>query len=268
MDSLPETLVQRVGRLVHETRQLIGWTQRELADRAHAAQTTVWRLENGAGDGIAFATVGRVLDALGVRWVIEPALTQARVEQRDAAHAHCSAYVRRRLESLGWTVEQEAEFGDGRGRGWIDILAFEAQAEIAFVDEIKTALPDVGGLLRQVSWYERAAWSAARTRGWRPRRVIVGVTLLFTEENDAAVVANRELFAQTFPVRAREFGGLLAVPAASVDPRGRALALIDPLSRRRDWLRPAWADGRRSPAPYRNYADFMRIVRERSRLPR
>jgi hypothetical protein len=39
-------------------------------------------------------------------------------------------------------------------------------------------------------------------------------------------------------------------------PRG--LALVDPTSRRRDWLLPTRSDGRRSSLPYRDYADAAR----------
>jgi hypothetical protein len=39
---------------------------------------------------------------------------------------------------------------------------------------------------------------------------------------------------------------------------GRGLALIDPTSRRRDWLLPSRSDGRRTRAPYMDYADAAR----------
>jgi hypothetical protein len=39
---------------------------------------------------------------------------------------------------------------------------------------------------------------------------------------------------------------------------GRGLALIDPSSRRRAWLIRTRLDGRRSPAPFADYADAAR----------
>jgi hypothetical protein len=46
-------------------------------------------------------------------------------------------------------------------------------------------------------------------------------------------------------------------------PVGRGLALVDPSSRRRDWLIRTSVDGRRSPASYRGYADFLDRRRHR-----
>jgi hypothetical protein len=39
---------------------------------------------------------------------------------------------------------------------------------------------------------------------------------------------------------------------------GRGLAVVDPTSKRRDWLRATRVDGRRSPAPFRDYGDAAR----------
>jgi hypothetical protein len=88
--------------------------------------------------------------------------------------------------------------------------------------------------------------------------------VLATEANDQRIRDNREQFARGFPVRA---AALISVVAGedSIQPRGRALALIDPRSKRRDWLRPARADGRRSAAPYADYLDFMRQIRRSGR---
>jgi hypothetical protein len=75
-------------------------------------------------------------------------------------------------------------------------------------------------------------------------------------------VANRKPFAIGFPVRATELAQMVA-GESEVIPPGRALAMIDPFSRRAVWLRPLRVDGRRSPAPFRDYADFMRAANGR-----
>jgi hypothetical protein len=160
-------------------------------------------------------------------------------------------------------VQQEVEVGFPRSRGWIDILAFHRARRICLVDELKTELDDVGALQRQMSWYERDAWAAATRLGWRPACVISMVTLLDTEWNHRVIRENRELLAQFFPVRARELGEWLADPVRRPPPSGRALVLVDPLTRRSDWLRASPTDGRRSPAAAGNYADFMARVGRR-----
>jgi hypothetical protein len=55
-----------------------------------------------------------------------------------------------------------------------------------------------------------------------------------------------------FPMRAPE---MLASFDGTPPRAGRGLALIDPTSRRQGWLIRARVDGRRSAAPFRDYAD-------------
>jgi hypothetical protein len=88
--------------------------------------------------------------------------------------------------------------------------------------------------------------------------------LLATDVNDVRVAANREPCAIGFPVRARD---LNIVVAAGIETAvlGRAVAMIDPLSKREVWLRSLRVDGRRSKASYSDYADFMRSIEGRGR---
>jgi hypothetical protein len=79
-----------------------------------------------------------------------------------------------------------------------------------------------------------------------------------TEANDERVLVNRAPLAASFPVRAPFLAEWLADPTGAWPARGRSLAMIDPLSRRTAWLRQTRADGRRTVAPYADYADFTR----------
>jgi hypothetical protein len=86
---------------------------------------------------------------------------------------------------------------------------------------------------------------------------------LATTDADTFVRDNRDLLATGFPIRAR---AMLEVArgAAPHGQIGRGLALIDPASRRREWLVRASADGRRSAAPYldtRSAARKLGLVR-------
>ena len=71
-----------------------------------------------------------------------------------------------------------------------------------------------------------------------------------------ALRRERDLLRIGFPERA----GPMRVVLHGTQPAttGRGLALIDPSSRRADWLIPTSLDGRRSPAAYRDYADAAR----------
>jgi hypothetical protein len=175
--------------------------------------------------------------------------------QRDAAHARCSGYVQRQLEAAGWLVAREVEIAHGRSHGWIDLLAFDPRTRTLLIVEVKTEIEDLGRIERTVAWYEREAWSSGRRLGWRPVRTVTWLLVLATEVNDERLRLNRDVLASAFPGRVAEGHGLLTGHPVTVS---RTLALIDPRSRRRAWLMRARIDGRRSAAPYADYAGFMR----------
>jgi hypothetical protein len=151
---------------------------------------------------------------------------------------------------------REVEIVQGRSHGWIDLLAFNERTGTLLILEVKTRLDDLGALERQMGWYERMAGQPARRLGWRPRRSASAVVALASEEVDRVIRAHRDLLALAFPMRAREIARGSAGPSALRSERG--LALIDPSSRRRDWLIRTSVDGRRSRLPYSNYADAVR----------
>jgi hypothetical protein len=80
--------------------------------------------------------------------------------------------------------------------------------------------------------------------------------LLASDEVETAVSIHRQLLRRSFPDRAPEMRRIAVNEAATAAVRG--LALIDPTSRRRDWLIGTRSDGRRSSSPYRDYADAAR----------
>jgi transcriptional regulator with XRE-family HTH domain len=250
----------QLGHAVRNGRTARGWTQARLADVAEVSRPMVTRVEQ-AHVNATIEIAGRLLDALevDVRLVCSFPLASGSPLQRDGAHATCSAYVQRRLEGAGWLIAREVEIVHGRSHGWIDLLAFDPRSGTLVVIEIKTEIDDVGRIERTLAWYQREAWSVARRLGWRPSRVAAWLLVLATDHSDDQIRSNRDVLAAAFPGRA---------PDLLVDLPVRALALIDPRSRRRQWLVRSRVDGRRSPAPYLDYADFMRSTRSGSRSHR
>jgi hypothetical protein len=177
--------------------------------------------------------------------------------QGDVVHAHCSGYVDRRFIADAWETAREIEVHHGRSHGWIDLLAFDPRTGTLLIIEVKTRLDDLGSIERQVAWYERSAWQIARDLGWEPRRSAAWLLLLSSEEVEEALRANRKTLELSFPRRAGEMLEDLVSPNG-VPPGARGLALVDPTSRRRDWLIRSRLDGRRSPAAFANYADAAR----------
>jgi transcriptional regulator with XRE-family HTH domain len=248
-----------VGTMVRTLRTTIGWSQRELGRRATVSQSMVCVVERGGLHDLTFSTASTLLSAMGARLVVEvdaPYLGD-RERQRDPAHARLGAHVVTRLRRAGWQTRVEVEVGGDRSRGWIDLLAFHPVSRLLLVIELKTEIHDLGQIERSLGWYEREAWAAARRLGWRPTREMGCLLLLATEANDVRVATNRASIEAGFPLRARH---LLSVVSGGPAPSemGRAIAMIDPHSRRQVWCGALRIDGRRSPAPYLDYADFMR----------
>ncbi len=254
-------LETRIGQALRETRRSIGWSQTEVAARAGLSSSMVGKVEAGSSNS-SLRVVVALADALGIRLdlrVDTPFLAD-RVRQRDPAHARCIAYCRRRFEAAGWRTASEVEVV-GRSRGWIDVVAYEPRGRTLLVVEVKTELLDLGELERQLGRYGREAWTVARRLGWPTSRVVEMVLFLATDANDRRLAANRELLALSFPTRAHDLARSVAHGGAWAD-RARGLAMIDPYGRRAEWLRAARIDGRRRPAPYLDYADFMRRTRQ------
>jgi transcriptional regulator with XRE-family HTH domain len=269
-----------VGAGIRDVRRRLGMTQRQFAEAVGLSQSYISQIERGEARGIPFDLLILVCRALGARLVCDVRLPPAAAlaaagalaadrrghgsgdRQLDAAHARLQAHIVRRLEALGLLVATEVPIGNDRWRGFIDILAFDPRTGVLFVIEVKTEIHDLGAVDRQLGWYEQEARAAARRLGWAPRNVVSALIVLATEANEARIRDNRDALARTYPIRARELAALLGGAARPAPgPGRRALAMVDPRSRRRDWLRPTRIDGRRSPAPYHDYADFMDSLR-------
>jgi transcriptional regulator with XRE-family HTH domain len=269
----PETaarLARDAGRQIRRIRRARRIRQSDVASAIGISQSEVSRVERGRRPGVSLAIVAALCDVLDIRvaFAFSAPYVAGRLSeigeptdpvterQRDAAHARSSAHVRRRLERRGWIVRQEVEVRLGSARGFIDILAFHPPSGTLLIGEIKTEIHDVGDLQRSIAWHEAAAPEVARSLGWQAARFVSCVFVLATESNDERIRANRGLFDQSFPIRRRAFAAWLDDPVHEPPP-GCAIVMIDPVTRQRAWLRGVAIDGRRRPAPYRDYRDFM-----------
>jgi transcriptional regulator with XRE-family HTH domain len=232
-------------------------TQRALADAAGVSRSLVAAIEAGHANP-SLEVVMRVGDALELDLRLvgrSPTIIGPRT--RDAVHARCSAYADRRLRAAGWQTRREVEiFGDG-SHGWIDLFAFDPRTRALVIVEVKTWLDDLGAIERQLAWYERSARDVLSGIGWQPNSVTSWLLVLASEEVENSLRRYRDLFRVAFPRRAIDMRLDVTHPARIV-PATRGLALIDPTSRRRDWLLPSRSDGRRTKAPYVDYADAAR----------
>jgi transcriptional regulator with XRE-family HTH domain len=261
--SLPTPLLAiTVGRMFRDSRRALGLSQREIEERTGISQSAQSRFERGLASAVDLRALDLLATALGgiVRITFDAPFLVDRAMQRDLVHARCIAYVARRLERFGWTVETEVEIAGSYGPGWIDILAFHPGSGRLLVVEVKTEIHDLGRIQRTLAWYESRSAAAARQRGWQVRTTHAALLILGTEVVDRDLHDNRQLLATAFPVRASELARFLEEPFANVPRRGRSLALIDPLSRRARWIGSTRLDGRRTPSAHADYAAVARAL--------
>jgi transcriptional regulator with XRE-family HTH domain len=242
------------AQLCRDTRIRLQLTQERLADAVGVSRGYIANIERGRANP-SLELVERIARALDteIDFVLRPPVVIRGSRQRDLVHARCSGYVDRRLRGAGWLTAREVEIVHGRSHGWIDLLAFDPRTGTLLVIEVKTRLDDLGAVERQLGWYERSAFEVARRLGWRPRRVVGWLLVLASDEVESVLRSNRGLMAQAFPTRAREMGRLL--DAHDQSGGGRGIALIDPTSKRRNWLGLSRIDGRRASVPFKDYGD-------------
>jgi transcriptional regulator with XRE-family HTH domain len=231
-------------------------TQQELAKATGVSRSHIAGIETGRVDP-SLDLVWSISDRLGLELQFvgrAPRVIQTR--RGDLVHARCSALVDRRMQRAGWETVREVEVAGGRSHGWIDLLAFDPRSRTLIIIEVKTRVDDIGAVERQIGWYERGAYQVAASLGWKPRRTLSWLLLLASDEVESQISLHRHLLKRAFPARAREMRAIVRDGYFLSNIRG--LALIDPTSRRADWLVSTRSDGRRSATPFRDYADAAR----------
>jgi transcriptional regulator with XRE-family HTH domain len=252
MGSMTTSTARAFGRICRDRRLELDVTQASIAGAIGTSRGHYSMIEAGRVN-VSAATMDRIAEALGIRLRVASTNVVAAMSQRprDAVHALCVAYVARRLRAAGWEVVRELEITDGRLHGWIDLVAFDPVTRTLLVVEVKTRIDDVGRLERQIGWYERAVLRSLPSE-WVPAGVGTWVLALASAEVDEAVGDHRAAFADALPGRAQEMRAVVARGTRIWVFRG--FALIDPRSRRRDWLIPTRVDGRRTVLPYQDLA--------------
>lgn len=249
-----------VARTVRDGRRAFGWTQRELADRAGVSQSAVSRTERRVVDFVSLAEVAGLLDALSIRIdaSVRVPLVAGGPAERDATHVRLLTHADGRFRRCGFETAREVPVGRDRVRGWIDLLAWRARDRTVLMVEVKSDIYDVGTLERQVAWYERETWDAARTLGWRPSRVVVACLALASKHNADLVRTHADAFRHRFPSSPAQLAALLV--GQVLGPGSRTLAFIDPRRRHRSWLLPTPLSGGRPVLPYADAAQLRNVL--------
>jgi transcriptional regulator with XRE-family HTH domain len=162
----------RFGRQLRALRRRKRWRQDDLADAAGVSRSVISRIEQGGGDRHTMRTLRLIAGALSAR--VECRLLwngEALDRLLDEAHSAIVEALVRRLERHGWVVVPEASFSIFGERGSIDVLAWHERAAALLVVEVKSAVPDIQGLLSNLDRKARLGAEAARPFRWKPRSV-------------------------------------------------------------------------------------------------
>jgi len=204
----------RFGRSLHALRRRRGWRQQDVADRAGMSQSEVSRAELGQLDGISVGILERMAAALGARFAIR-LLWQGEGRDRllDADHAALVDSVVRRLDRARWLMAVEVSFSIRGERGSIDVLAWHPETRALLVVEVKSVIPDLGGMLMTLDRKSVLAGVLARDRGWPS--TTVSRLLVVGEGTTARRRVEQEheaVFRHAFPVRGRDVDRWLRRP--------------------------------------------------------
>ncbi len=131
---------------------------------------------------------------------------------RDRRHAALVDAMVRRLTSQGWDVATEVSFNFFGERGAIDILAFHRATGTLLIVEVKTVVPDVGGMLATLDRKVRLAPQIARERGWSVTQVARLLVLPETSTARRRVDEHAATFMNAFPTRNAEVNRWVRAP--------------------------------------------------------
>jgi transcriptional regulator with XRE-family HTH domain len=207
----------RVGADVRLLRRRKGWSQARLAVEATVSRWVVSQIECGRGDRLPTRTLQRVVDALGGYLLVRILFHGEAMDRlRDARHARLVELLVAMLSTLGWVVETEVSFNHFGYRGSIDILAFHPAFGALLVIEIKTVVPDVGGMLMTLDKKARVAGQLARARGWEA--ATASRLLVFPEDRTARrrVADHAATFENAFPTRNEAVRRWLRAPTTAM----------------------------------------------------
>jgi transcriptional regulator with XRE-family HTH domain len=192
----------RFGSDVRLLRARKRWTQARLAAEAGVSRWAVGAAESGHGPRLATEDLIKIVTALGAYLSIRIQFQGEALDRlRDRRHAMLVESTVARLLSHGWEVATEVSFSVFGERGSIDILAFHPATGTLLVVEVKTVVPDVGGMLATIDRKVRLAPDLARARGWDVRSVARLLVLSESTTSRRRIADHVATFENAFPSR-------------------------------------------------------------------
>lgn len=192
----------RIGADVRLLRRRKGWTQARVGGEAKLSRWFVSEVECGRGDRVSGVVLERVVNAVGGYLSVRVLYHGEALDRlRDRAHAALVEALVSMLVALGWAVETEVSFNHFGDRGVIDVLAFHPRVGMLLVIEVKTVVPDLGGMLAALDRKARVAPKLAEARGWEVRAVSRLLVFPETSTGRRRVATHATTFLAAFPER-------------------------------------------------------------------
>lgn len=209
----------RIGHAARALRQRRGWTQVELARIARVSPATVSRVERGRVGATTVSVLRAIFVSLEARFDLVVRWNGAELDRLiDARHAALTEVIVRRLSQLpDWIIEPEVTFSIFGERGSIDLVAWHPGRRVLLIIEVKSAIGDVGALLRQVDRYRRLARDVARQRGWNIATVGVWVVVVDGRTARRRLADHRTTLRRAFPADGHAVEAWLRDPAGDLN---------------------------------------------------
>ena len=208
----------RVGALARAVRHRLGWTQADVAARAHVSQKLVSLFETGQLERLTVASARRIASVLEIRLPFAPQWRGGDgVRLLDSDHAALVNRVVGILAGAGWETLVEYSFNVYGERGSVDVIGWHMQTRSLLITEIKPRLLDsqetLGTLDRKVRIVPRLL---AREREWQAARIGVALVLGDLTANRTAVARHSATFGSALPQRGRAVRSWLRRPDAAL----------------------------------------------------
>ena len=206
--------IARIGADVRLLRRRRGWSQRRLAAEARVSRWAVATLESARAGTQPLDVLQAVVTALDAFVSVRVLYKGEALDRlRDQRHAELVERIVALLGALDWEIATEVSFNKFGERGSIDVLAFHRATRTLLVIEVKTVVPDLGGMLATLDRKVRLAREIAAERGWSPRTV--GRLLVLPANSTARrrITQHEATFKTAFPARNVAVNAWLRAPS-------------------------------------------------------
>jgi transcriptional regulator with XRE-family HTH domain len=207
----------RVARSFRALRIHRGLRQADVGAAAGLSRSLVSKVERGELDGVTIRVLDRLVQELGASLDVR---LQWRAEGLDrlldASHAGLVDSVVSLLHRAGWDTAVEVTFNEFGERGSVDVMGLRRDIGAVLITEVKSVVPDAGGMLSTLDRKERLAPVICRRLAWPCRSVSTILVIGESSTTRRRVADLGALRESAFPMRGRAVRTWVASPTGSI----------------------------------------------------